>query len=445
MIALDALGPDGLYRTRTREQIRDVTGALIAETSQVPRLYVTRAVAAQRKSRPIGAVEREQALTRAADAFATETLGGLDFDRYVELTCGVTGLPRPVALAGAAAVVDGLRRAADAVRPARPLGAVTDWREAPFGGSAVWARRGEVLAVVAPGNAPGVHGAWPQALMLGYRVAVRPSRRDPFTPHRVVLALRASGFRDIDAVYLPTDHRVADDLVAAADLAMVYGGQDVADRYADRPSVLTNGPGRTKILVTADQQWREHLDVIVDSVASLGGTACVNATAVLVDGDAEALARALADGLRDSAAPLPVVSVQRARELAAYLASKAVGGVAILGADQVVDERDDGFAALRPAVHLLRHPDPTVLNVEMPFPCVWVAPWSRADGIAPLRNSLVVTAITGDATLLDDLVAEPTIRGVYRGPVPTHHAAPHIPHDGFLADFLMRNKGFVSG
>jgi hypothetical protein len=26
-----------------------------------------------------------------------------------------------------------------------------------------------------------------------------------------------------------------------------------------------------------------------------------------------------------------------------------------------------------------------------------------------------------------------------------HYSAPHIPHEGFLADFLMRNKGFIGG
>ena len=30
-------------------------------------------------------------------------------------------------------------------------------------------------------------------------------------------------------------------------------------------------------------------------------------------------------------------------------------------------------------------------------------------------------------------------------PYPTWHSAPYIPHDGFLADFLMRNKGFIRG
>ncbi|MGH3968309.1 MAG: aldehyde dehydrogenase, partial [Mycobacterium sp.] len=48
-----------------------------------------------------------------------------------------------------------------------------------------------------------------------------------------------------------------------------------------------------------------------------------------------------------------------------------------------------------------------------------------------------------DADLLDDLLAEPTIANVYCGRHPTYYAKPEIPHDGFLADFLMRNKGFV--
>jgi hypothetical protein len=61
----------------------------------------------------------------------------------------------------------------------------------------------------------------------------------------------------------------------------------------------------------------------------------------------------------------------------------------------------------------------------------------------PLRHSLVVTAITGDEELIDDLLTEPTVTNVYSGHYPTFYAAPEIPHDGFLADVLMRNKGFI--
>jgi acyl-CoA reductase-like NAD-dependent aldehyde dehydrogenase len=453
LVDLTALGPDGEYRTRNREIIKDTAGVPVAESSIVPRLFVNRSIDEQRKLPPLEVTQREAALTRAADVFVSSTIDGLDFDSYVELTCRVSGLPLAAARAGAHTVVESLATACDAVRPARPSGASPDWRELKTAGGAVWVRRGDVLAVHAPGNAPGVHGLWPQALALGYRVAIRPSRREPFTAHRLIHALRQTGFRDGDALYLPTDHVVAADVIAAADLAMVYGGQDVVDRYTQDPTVLTNGPGRTKILITAECDWRDYLDAIVDSIANLGGMACVNATTVLYEGDAAPLAHAIAERLStieplpntDERALLPTTSVDDARALAEHLAARAAGAVALLGADQVVADLGDGFAALRPAVHLLATPDPAKLNVEMPFPCVWVSPWSPADGIGPLRNSLVLNAITTDDGLVDKLVNEPTVTNVYRGRHATHYSAPHIPHEGFLADFLMRNKGFVGG
>ena len=150
--------------------------------------------------------------------------------------------------------------------------------------------------------------------------------------------------------------------------------------------------------------------------------------------------RRATDGER---AILPTQNLDAATALASHLAGVAAGSTALLGADQVVAALGDGYAALRPAVHLLATPDVAKLNVELPFPCVWVAPWSRADGLEPLRHSLVISAITDDDDLIDDLLAEPTIANVYGGHHPTHHTAPEIPHDGFLADFLMRNKGFI--
>jgi acyl-CoA reductase-like NAD-dependent aldehyde dehydrogenase len=307
--------------------------------------------------------------------------------------------------------------------------------------------------VHASGNAPGVHGLWPQALMLGYRVAVRPSRREPFTGQRLIAALRESGFRAEDVSYLPTDYTGADEMIRAADLAMVYGGQDVVDKYATDPTVWVNGPGRAKILITAEQDWREHLDLIVESICTFGGTACVNTTAVLYEGDAAPLAEAIAERLSslaplpitDERARLPVVSTPVAHAVAHFLGARAVGTTPLLGADRVVADFGDGTAALRPAVHLLASPDPVRLNTELAFPCVWVSPWSRENGLEPFRRSLVVSAITDDEPLIDALVDDPTVPNVYSGAYPTWHSAPHIPHDGFLADFLMRNKGFIRG
>jgi hypothetical protein len=145
----------------------------------------------------------------------------------------------------------------------------------------------------------------------------------------------------------------------------------------------------------------------------------------------------------DERAILPTQNIDQAQAIANYLASMAAGTTPLLGADQVVAALANGSAALRPAVHLMSNPDAAKLNIELPFPCVWISPWSRADGLAPLRHSLVIKVITDDADLIDDLLAEPTIANVYSGSHPIYYAAPQIPHDGFLADFLMLNKGFL--
>jgi acyl-CoA reductase-like NAD-dependent aldehyde dehydrogenase len=452
LVAIDALGPAGEYRTRNRELITDTAGVAVAELSIVPPLYVTRTISAQRKSRPLVLAQREPALAKTAEIFTNSAIAGLDFDQYVQLASRVSGLPVGVTRAGARAVADAAMTAFDAVRPAQPAGAAFDWREERTRqGSAVWARRGEVFAVHASGNTPGIHGLWLQALALGYRVAIRPSRREPFTGHRLIHALRQSGFRSEDVVYLPTDYAGADEIIRAADQAMVYGGQDVVDKYADDPTVYPNGPGRSKILITADKDWHDYLDVIVDSISDMGGMACVNTTAVLYEGDPAPLAQAIAERLAtipalpnsDERAILPTQPIAKAQAIAAYLKAKAAGTTPVLGADQVVADLGDGYAALRPAMHLLAKPDIEKLNIELAFPCVWISPWSRGDGLQPLRHSLVLNAITSDEDLLDDLVNEPTVTNVYSGHHPTYEMTPQIPHDGYLADFLMRNKGFI--
>ena len=148
--------------------------------------------------------------------------------------------------------------------------------------------------------------------------------------------------------------------------------------------------------------------------------------------------------ITDERAVLPVQPLAKAQALADYLAARAAATTPVLCADQVVADLGDGHAALRPAVHLLAKPDIDVLNIELPFPCVWVSRWTRGDGLAPLRRSLVVNVITDDEGLVDDLLAEASISNVYRGRHPTYYTAPGVPHDGFLADFLMRCKGFAA-
>ncbi|MCK9931023.1 aldehyde dehydrogenase family protein [Frankia sp. Mgl5] len=451
LIDLDALGPAGPYRARNRETIPDVTGRPVAELSLVPSLFVRRGMAALHRADTLPADRRAAALAHAGQIFATGVIDGMSRDEYEHTVTRVCGLPISVVRAATDAVALAAQEAYTSADAARPAAAVDDWHD-PLTrqGRALWTRRGNVFAVHAAGNHPAVHSLWLEALALGYRVAVRPSRREPFTPHRLILALREAGFPDDSVLLLPTDHRVADEIIDGAELAMAYGGDDVVARYGRDPRVLTQGPGRTKILLD-DPDWRSHLDVVVDSVSHEGGVACVNTTAVFVAGDPAPVAAALAERLatiptlppEDEKAVLPVRGAAAAHAVERYLLDHAGDARMPLGGDGVADELGDGSAALRPAVLQLDRPDAPQAGIELPFPCVWVAPWSREDGVGPVRGSLVLTAITADDALLDELVAEPTISNVYIGDHPTYWIRPGIPHDRYLGEFLMRTKAMI--
>ncbi|MFJ9702526.1 aldehyde dehydrogenase family protein [Streptomyces fradiae] len=475
--ALDALGPGGPYRTREREAVPDVTGRPVAELSLVPRLYARRALAALRRADGMPLDERLPALAEAGRLFATATLGGLTPERYAYAVARVSGLPITLvreATADTAAALAGAYGSASQARPRgsrdgeaaqvpypaqlRPL-AVADPTPPPpgppGGTGAVWIRRGDVLSVLAAGNHPGVHAQWAEALALGYRVAVRPSRREPLSAHRLVTALREAGFGGDQVALLPCGHATADDLVEGADLAMVYGGDAVVAKYRARTTVLAHGPGRAKILVAADTDATapRHLDTLVDSIAGQAGAACTNTTAVYVEGDPAPVAEALAARLaalpslppEHDGAVLPVRPLDAARHLEKYVRGEAAGAVPWLGGDGLADDLGDGSAALRPAVFQVGGADAPQTRLEMPFPCVWVAPWSRdADGVAPLRDTLVLTALTTDRHLIGALLREPTVRSLHVGDHPTHALTTGLPHDGYLGEFLMRAKTFTT-
>lgn len=446
---IDALGPDRPYRTRGRETVRDVTGQPVAELTLAPALYVAR-VLDRLRSRPAVAAdwavaERGERLEAAATVFETGALGGLRPNEHHRLVARTSGLPLPVVRGGATTVADAARNAVGTAEQARPRGVRPDGQPVEAGSAApVWRRRGQLLSVHASGNHPAVHALWLEALALGYRVAIRPSRREPFTAYRLVLALRAAGFADEDVLLMPGDHGVADELVQGGDLAMVFGGDDVVHRYAggwSRTPVLPQGPGRVKMLITG--HWEPFLDVVVDSVSGMGGVSCLNATAVLVEHDARGFAEALAFRLaalrprppEHEEAELPCRPLTEARAIEGFVRQRAGGALAVLGG--VAHDLEDGSAALRPAVHLLDDANAEQTGLEMPFPCVWVAPWSRSHGTAPLRDSLVVA--TDDGALVGPLLDEPSIRNVYGLDRPTFWLPPGIPHDGFLAEFLMRS------
>ena len=452
---IDILGPSGPYRSRTRTTITDVAGHPIAELSIAPGPYVSRAMSALRKASTPDLAFRLDAIARAGKAFAEETVAELDPDEYHHLVSRISGLGIAEVRSAAGKIATNAAHAWEWAQYARPAGVAASRTDpAVQQGAGVWVRRGDVFGVHAAGNHPAIHGGWLQALALGYRVAVRPSRREPLTPYRLVRALWDAGFSRDQVILLPTDYDAADQMILDSDLAMVYGGQDVIDKYRG-VDLLPQGPGRSKILITADVSWTDQVGLVVDSVTRGGGTGCTNATSVLVEGGedrARALADAVADRLRTIAAlppehedaVLPVHAVSDARRIEQFMLRAAHGSTPVLGGDGIVEELGDGSAALRPSVHVLSEAEQVQTSgVELAFPCLWVAPWSREDGARPLRNTLNLVIMGSDEALIDAALEDQSIRNVYVGEVPSYFSTPSMPHDGYLAEFLMRAKGVV--
>ena len=106
------------------------------------------------------------------------------------LVSRMSGTPLPIVRRAVEAIERLTAGVYDSAQQARPIGAVNDWHDPQASaGTAVWVRRGNVLAIHAPGNHPGVASVCLEPLALGYRVAIRPSRREPLSLYRLISAL----------------------------------------------------------------------------------------------------------------------------------------------------------------------------------------------------------------------------------------------------------------
>src|SRR5258708_14894242 len=85
LVAIDALGPAGVYRTRNREVITDTAGVAVAALSLVPPLYVAGTIGAQRQVRPLPIGQRGAPRHKTPEIFTQSLTPCLDFLPYIQL------------------------------------------------------------------------------------------------------------------------------------------------------------------------------------------------------------------------------------------------------------------------------------------------------------------------------------------------------------------------
>jgi hypothetical protein len=423
------------HRTRRQLEICDVAGRIVGEISLMPPIYIQDKISQMRAAGSLSITHRYEKLKEASQIYKKETLAGLNPQAYVNLVANVTGLQEIVITNSLANIAYSLNNMSEILKCATPTGAVWDWNDPRVkAGCSLFSRRGDVVSIITSGNGPGVHGFWPQAIALGYRTIVKPSSREPFTAQRLVHALELAGLAEYVAL-IPADHEGTENLITESDLAIVYGGADVAARYSRNHRVHVQGPGRSKIVVGKDVRHEEAVTIAANSVLSLGGAACVSTSAILVEDDYIGFAQKLRQELKIQSQDYPL-TLGRQQEVDIY--------EKLLKFDNEPWVYDRSFSMgypLTPHLNVVESAQDAKVQRELPFPCVTVAPFNVQNDYEVLSNSLVVTVLSRQQDMITKLARDASIANIYVGKIPTTWMDFRIPHDGYLADFLMCNRG----
>jgi hypothetical protein len=311
------------------------------------------------------------------------------------------------------------------------------------------------LGVVLPSNSPGVNSLWMPSIPLKVPVVLKPGREEPWTPLRIIQAFIAAGCPPEAFSFYPTDHEGSAAVMETSPRALIFGDQSTVERYASNPGVQVHGPGWSKVIIGSDQiaRWRDYLDVLVSSIVDNGGRSCINASAILVPSEADAIAEALAQRLA-AITPLPYDHPQAILagfanpKVAEAIDATIEEGLKTAGAEEVTAKyrkgtrlaQMDGSTYLQPTLircRDFRHP---LANREFLFPYASLIEMPQEKMLEEMGSSLVVTAITEDRDLIQKLIASPRIDRLNIGPMPTSRVQWDQPHEGNLFEFLYRRR-----
>jgi acyl-CoA reductase-like NAD-dependent aldehyde dehydrogenase len=317
--------------------------------------------------------------------------------------------------------------------------------------------RTDSLGVVLPSNSPGVHSLWVPAVPLKIPLVLKPGAAEPWTPYRIIQALILAGAPREAFSFYPTDHAGAGEILRSCGRGMMFGDSSSTGVWSDDSRIEIHGPGFSKIVIGEDciDNWEQYLDVMATSIAANGGRSCINASGIWVPAHAEEIAEALAERLAQIA---PLAADDEAAQIAPFadgnvairISQMIDQGLAEPGAREVTagyrqGERLATFqncSYLLPTIVLCEDAAHPLANKEFLFPFASVVKTSHEDLPAVLGPSLVVTAITSDPNLIQQLVTSPNVDRLNIGPVPTSQVNWDQPHEGNIFEHLYARRAF---
>lgn len=400
---------------------------------------------------------------QAAEYFMRDTLPVGDEaqtpDDYVRQLSATTGMPH-VLVRKNMNKISGVMAEMDNVLAGLTRGLETAILDRGYGtheGHAVsFYPRTSSLGVILPSNSPGVHSLWIPSIAMKIPLVLKPGSAEPWSPYRIAQALIKAGVPAEAFGYYPTDHGGSGAILQNCGRGMFFGDSASVGRYANDPRIELHGTGYTKIVIGEDwiDDWEKYLDVMVASITENGGRSCINASGVWVPRHGKEIAEALAKRLTE----IVPRDVEDEQALLAPFANPEIAGriSAIVDAGLREDGATDASAAVRGSrlvtqngatyllptiVHCESHEHP-LANREFLFPFASVVEVNQADLPEKMGPTLVVTALTGNQSLIERLIASPLVDRLNIGPIPTMKIAWDQPHEGNLFEHLYARRAF---
>jgi acyl-CoA reductase-like NAD-dependent aldehyde dehydrogenase len=400
-------------------------------------------------------------LGKAADLYENGTLpmgdGTQSPDEFVHQQSASTGLPEHMCRANMAKnsfVLKNMEKILDCLTRGLSLEILTrGYGEEGRGVTVSYQAQSPVLAAVLPSNSPGVHTLWLPVIPLQMGLLLKPGPQEPWTPYRIFAAFTEAGVpREAFALY-PGEAEAGAAVLEACERAMIFGGTATVDRYRGNPKVQAHGPGFSKILLGDDvvDQWRDYLDLMVESIYLNSGRGCINCSGIW----ASRHTREIADALAEQLGPIEALPPDDPK---AGLAAFTIPGAGAAIWQQIEqDIKSDGVthatekygprlveqeraSYLRPTILHCESAESPAAHKEYMFPFVSVVACPQAEMIKRIGPTLVGTVISNDDAFREAAVNATHIDRLNLGPVPTTKLNWLQPHEGNLVDFLYRNR-----
>ena len=315
----------------------------------------------------------------------------------------------------------------------------------------------DVLGVVLPSNSPAVNALWAPSIALKIPVLLKPGREEPWTPIRIIEAMKKAGAPAEAFSFYPTQHDGSGAIIRRSGRVMLFGGDDTVMQYEHDPRVEVHGTGYSKILIGEDEaeNWEQYVDTIVESVSANSGRSCINVSVIVTPKYGDEIAAAVAEKLKtiepkaqdDPEAKLSgFANPKMAEWIDDAVTNGLTGGaedvsMAARGGTPRYQQRD-GMNYMLPTIVRVPGWDHELAIREFLFPFASVIEAPQAEMIPHIGKSLVCTAITKDLEWINELFSHPTIDRLNVGNVPTNHLKWDQPHEGNLFEFLYARRSF---